>query len=96
MKVTGLNFPTLVDIQNHVFSAQKALELSKFDQHNLQLKIKKWEEDNQSSKFFFRPFEELKCAQPTNNLSSMQEQQTSVKSSLCTSERMAMSFVGEI
>lgn len=51
-------YPTLVDIRNHVFSAQKALELSKFDQNNLKLKVEEWEKEKPSSKFFFRPFEE--------------------------------------
>jgi len=32
-------FPTTIDIQNHVYTAQKTLELSKFDQDNLRLKI---------------------------------------------------------
>jgi len=51
-------FPTMKDIKNHVYSAKKALELSKFDQHNLKLKINQWEKEKPTSKFHFRPFEE--------------------------------------
>jgi len=32
-------FPTTIDIQNHVYTVQKALELSTFDQDNLRVKI---------------------------------------------------------
>ena len=32
-------YPTTTDIQNHVYSAKKALELSKLDQENTHLKI---------------------------------------------------------
>ena len=35
-------FPTTIDIQNHVYSVQRSLELSKFDQENLKLKINGW------------------------------------------------------
>ena len=48
-------FPTTKDIQNHVYSAQKALELSKFDQENLSLKIKQWQKETPSSNYYFRP-----------------------------------------
>jgi len=31
-------FPVPRDLRNHIYKAKKALELSKFDQHNLKLK----------------------------------------------------------
>ena len=46
-------FPTETDIRNHIYSAQKALEMSKFDQDNLMLKIDQWEKGNPTSKFYF-------------------------------------------
>ena len=38
-------FPTTTDIQNHVYSAQKLLELSRLDQENLRLKINEWKKE---------------------------------------------------
>lgn len=49
-------YPTIRDIQNHVYKAKKALDLSKFDQQNLKMKIEAWEEQDPQSNFFFRPF----------------------------------------
>ena len=49
-------YPTIRDIQNHVRKAKKALDLSKFDQQNLKMKIKEWEKQDQQSRFYFRPF----------------------------------------
>ena len=49
-------FPTTTDIQNHVYTAQKSLELSKFDQDNLKLKINEWKKLTPSSNFHFRPY----------------------------------------
>ena len=46
-------FPTETDIRNHIYSGQKALEMSKFDQDNLMLKIDQWEKGNPTSKFYF-------------------------------------------
>ena len=48
-------YPIIRDIQNHIYKAKQALDLSKFDQENLKLKIKSWEKEEQS-KFYFRPF----------------------------------------
>jgi len=36
-------FPTTTDICNHVYSAQKTMEMSKFDQDNLTIKINQWQ-----------------------------------------------------
>ena len=49
-------YPLLEDIRNHVSKAKKALELSKFDQQNLQLKIEEWKASSPHSSFFFRPY----------------------------------------
>ena len=53
-------YPTKDDIKNHVYRAKKAFELSKFDQHNLELKLKalKDKSPNNSSKYMFRPFKQ--------------------------------------
>lgn len=51
-------FPTETDIRNQVYSAQKALEMSKFDQDNLKLKIDQWVNDNPISRFYFRPYKD--------------------------------------
>lgn len=49
-------YPLLEDIRNHVSKAKKALELSKFDLQNLQLKIEEWKASSPHSSFFFRPY----------------------------------------
>ena len=56
----GAYWPTKEDIKNHVYRAKKAFELSKFDQHNLELKLKalKDESPNNSSKYMFRSFKQ--------------------------------------
>ncbi len=48
-------YPTSIDIRNHVYSAKKALELSKLDQENTRLKIDEWQRANDEASFFFRP-----------------------------------------
>ena len=48
-------YPHNEDIRNHVSKAKRALELSKYDQENLRLKIEEWK-NNPHSSFFFRPF----------------------------------------
>ena len=49
-------YPLHEDIRNHVSKARKALELSKFDQQNLQLKIEEWKASHSNSLFYFRPY----------------------------------------
>ena len=46
-------YPTTIDIRNHVYSAKKALELSKLDQENSRLKIDKWQAANPEASYFF-------------------------------------------
>ena len=66
-------YPTKDDIKNHVYRAKKAFELSKFDQHNLELKLKTLKDDtsDNSSMYMFRPFkhraesEELQASDST-------------------------------
>ena len=48
-------YPTPRDLQNHIYKAKRALQLSKLDQHNLSLKIDEWKTD-QNSSFYFRPY----------------------------------------
>jgi len=49
-------YPQIEDIRNHVSKAKKAVELSKYDQQNLQLKIEEWKASNPDSSFFFRAY----------------------------------------
>jgi len=48
--------PSLQDIRNHVHKAKKALELSKLDKENLHLMVKKREQEQPSSRHFYRPY----------------------------------------
>ena len=48
--------PTNNDIKNHIYRAKSKLQLSKFDQENLRLKINEWQKKAPSTMFFFHPF----------------------------------------
>ena len=63
-------YPLHEDIRNHVSKARKALELSKFDQQNLQLKIEEWKDSNSDSLFFFRPYKCNPDAEGTSSISN--------------------------
>ena len=52
-------YPTSTDVRNHVYKAQKACQLSKLDQENLQLKIEQWKKENPDSLFHFCPYKEV-------------------------------------
>ena len=45
--------PSSNDIKNHIHCAKSQLQLSKFDQENLRLKVNKWQKSSPSTKFFF-------------------------------------------
>ena len=49
---------TSTDIHNHIYLAQRACQLSKLDQENLNLKIQKWKKASPNSSFYFRPYTE--------------------------------------
>ena len=49
-------YPSSADIRNHIYMARKVMDLSKFDQENLQLKIDKWKAARPMSSFHFRPY----------------------------------------
>ena len=49
-------YPTKDDIKNHVYQAKQALQLSKLDQKNLELKLPKWKSQHPDSHILFRPF----------------------------------------
>ena len=49
-------FPTHRDLKNHIYKAKRALELSKYDQHNLAKKISQWKKSYPESQHFFRPY----------------------------------------
>ena len=50
-------YPLNSDIRNHICMAKKALDLSKFDQENLKLKIDEWKRTKSDSQFYFRPYQ---------------------------------------
>ena len=54
-------FPTSIDIRNHIYKAEKACQLSKLDQENLNLKIRAWQKDHPQSNYYFRPYEPESC-----------------------------------
>ena len=54
-------YPTVEDIRNHVYRPQKICQLSHIDQENLKLKIEKWQAEDPSKLFFFRPLSEREC-----------------------------------
>ena len=62
-------FPTNNDISNHVYLVKKSLELSKLDQENLEKKIEKWTASNPKSKFYFRPYIEVKVEKSDESVS---------------------------
>ena len=49
-------YPTNTDINNHVYSAKRAQELSKLDQENLNLKIEQWKNESPATMFYYRPY----------------------------------------
>ena len=49
-------YPTTADIRNHMYKAKIAIQLSKFDQENLALKIEEWKKLNSDEYHFFRPY----------------------------------------
>ena len=51
-------YPTSTDIHNHIYLAQRAYQLSKLDQENLNLKIQNWKKASPNSSFYFRPYTE--------------------------------------
>ena len=52
-------YPTSTDIRNHIYKAQQACQLSKFDRENLQLKMETWKKENPKSLFHFCPYKEV-------------------------------------
>lgn len=55
-------YPTVNDIRNHMYKAKIALQLSKFDQENLALKIKDWNMVNTDDCHMFRPYIKAQCS----------------------------------
>ena len=49
-------FPLKHDILNHICTAKRKIDLSKFDQENLRLKVEHWKKNSPTSSFSFRPF----------------------------------------
>lgn len=67
-------YPLSEDIRNHVSKAKRALELSKYDQENLRLKIDEWKNNNPQSSFFFRPFRSTSQTEQTDDIKTCSEQ----------------------
>jgi len=63
-------YPLPVDIKNHVDVAKRALQLSKFDQENLRLKINGWRKQSPESLHHFRPF--IQCKDDQASISQAQ------------------------
>ena len=57
-------------ISNHISMAKRAIDLSSFDQENLQLKIKEWKKVNPRPSFYYRP------AEKTNELTEGDSEQS--------------------
>ena len=56
MIVHIFQYPVILLLRNHIYKAKKALDLSKFDQHNLKLKTDEWVTSEPDSMFHFRPY----------------------------------------
>lgn len=71
-------YPTTTDISNHMYKAKVALQLSKFDQENLALKIEEWKKLKSDEYHFFRPYvseaesEESSCKEPASGVKCTQ------------------------
>ena len=63
-------YPLPVDIRNHVRIVKRALELSKLDWENLQLKVEEWEKGIPQSFHYFRPYTKPKQAESQDMLKS--------------------------
>ena len=48
-------YPLKQDIINHIGMAKRVIDLSKFDQENLQIKVEQWKKENENSSFYYRP-----------------------------------------
>lgn len=48
-------FPLKHDIVNHICTAKRNIDFSKFDQENLRLKVEHWKKNSPTSSFYFRP-----------------------------------------
>ena len=69
-------FPTN-NISNHVYLVKKSLELSKLDQENLEKKVEKWTVYSPKSKFYFRPYTEVKVEKSDESVSHPPSSHTS-------------------
>ena len=51
-------YPLKQDNINHIGMAKRAIDLSKFDQENLQIKVEQWKKEDENSSFYYRPLDE--------------------------------------
>jgi len=63
-------YPLPLDIKNHVDIAKQALQLSKFDQENLRLKIEGRKKQSPESLHYFRLY--IKCNDDQSTISQVQ------------------------
>ena len=75
-------YPTNTDIENHVYSAKCAQELSKLDQYNLSLKIEQWKREKPSTLFHYRPYKEMKQEHSDCTLVTADDQQAEFSQTL--------------
>ena len=48
-------YPLKQDIINHIGMAKRAIDLSKFDQEKLRIKVEQCKKENENSSFYYRP-----------------------------------------
>ncbi len=78
LKITDRSlYPTDRDIRNHVHIAKRAMEFSKFDQENLQLKLKKWKTDFPSQCVYCRPYIKKESCSPDDKFDDISDKQMS-------------------
>ena len=51
-------FPLRQDILNHIGTAKRNIDFSKFDRENLCIKVEHWKKNSPTSSYYFRPFGE--------------------------------------
>ena len=70
--------PSSNDIKNHIHRAKSQLQLSKFDQENLRLKVNQWQKSSPSTKFFFRPFKTKSTEQKVKEVNGSQSDDVTI------------------
>ena len=74
-------FPTATDIRNHIYQAQKTLQLSSIDQENCMMKTNEYSKIYPAAKFFFRPSTESAAKETCIRYAEAKEPCAEVKNS---------------